>query len=428
MNKYIQESLKYILRSNVVISPYIRQINRLYALNAEELYNYNEKRFLKIFRRAITKSVFYKKLYSEHSITINDVTSLKDIIKLPKIEKKMVNVNPKALLTVPGFFIPESHTSGTTGAPLIVYNDYFSCLREQAYHYVFRERRGFKYGQRMVSLRGHLGREQMKLKVHISNTLYLSSYQINEDNIEKYYHEILSFNPVAIEGYPSSLYNMCFLFKNKNLKLNISRCFTSSETLFQYQRKMIEEILNTEIHDLYGNTERTICLAECMNHNGYFSQPGYSINEFKDDCIITTSLINSCFPLIRYKVDDIVSLRLPPLGTVPELSIVDSIEGRIEDVIIAKDGSLIGRLNFLFKNLSNIKLAQILQKKKGEMIINVVPDGIFSENEKEKLLANIDKRIGLDNINVNVSLVDDREIIYTNRNKFRQVISDIKHA
>jgi phenylacetate-CoA ligase len=421
MNKYIKETLKYALRSNIVIYPFVRKIEKLY--NQEEEGRYKEERFLEIFKKAITKSEFYKKLYKDNGITINDIQSISDISKLPIIDKKMVNANPQLLLTVPKFLASRSITGGTTGAPLTVYNDYFAILREQAYHYIFRNRRGFKYGNRLVSLRGHLGPNLLKLKIPVSNTLYLSCEQINAQTIERYYQEILSFQPVAIEGYPSTLYNICCLFKDKNLKLTIPKCFTSSESLFDFQRKMIEEILNTEIYDYYGATERTISLAECIDHRGYFSQPGYSINEFRDDCIITTSLINSSFPLIRYKVDDIVSLTESLTFIDSELCIINSIDGRVSDNIITKDGSYIGRSNLIFKGINHIKLAQVVQTEKGIIAINIVPDGDFSEKEKSKIIAHIDERIGLDNIEFTISIVDDSQIIYTQSNKFRQVVS-----
>ena len=426
MNKYFDETIKYALRSNLMIFPFVKKVKKLYKLAEDELFQVNNERFLKIFRKAIVKSDFYNKLYKDHGITLRDINSLADITKLPVIDKKMIQDNPDRLLTVPKFFTWESHTAGSTGTPLTVYWDYFSLLREQAYFYVYRRRRGFKYGNRLVSLRGHLNRVLRELKIGLSNTLYLSSYQINEQTIEYYYQRILTYKPVAIEGYPSSLYGLCCFIKDKNLHLSIPVCFTSSETLFDFQRKLIEDVLNTKIYDNYGNTERTIFLAECIDHRGYFSQPGYSINEFRDDCVITTSLINSSFPLIRYKVNDVVSLAASPKLIDSELCIVDFINGRTEDNIIAKDGSRIGNLYHLFKELKNVKLAQILQHARGIITINIVPDGIFSEEEKTKLITKIDERIGLDNIDFTIASIDSSQIIYTERNKFRQIVSTVQ--
>jgi len=425
--KYVKEVLKHCFRSNLLISPFVKEIEKFYGLSEAELHAAVNARFLKIFRKAITKSPFYKKLYAELGISINDIKSVEDLSKLPVIDRYMVNRDPTKLLTTPKLFLNKSHTSGSTGAPLTVYNDYFSVLRERAYHYVFRKRCGFTYGKnKLASFRGDIKRDLLKLKIDISNVLFLSCYQINQDTVKKYYDELETFAPDAIEGFPSSLYNLCFLFKENGLKLSIPKCFTSSETLFDYERKLIEETLNTELYDHYGNTERTIALDECLDHRGYFAQPGYSINEFQDDCVITTSLINSSFPLIRYKVPDIITLNPEPSFANGELCIVKSIDGRIEDNIVAKDGTKHGIVYHLFEGVQKIKLAQIVQEEIGRIEINIIPDGNFSDSEKIKFLKNIDQRIGLDNMECNINIVDDSKIIYSERNKFRQIVSLLK--
>ncbi len=62
-------------------------------------------------------------------------------------------------------------------------------------------------------LRGNLGKKDTMMYVHISNTLYLSSYNINEQTVWAYYKGIEKRSPRAIEGYPSSLYNLALLLK-----------------------------------------------------------------------------------------------------------------------------------------------------------------------------------------------------------------------
>ena len=90
IKKYLFETIKYALRSYPIIRPYIKEVDRLYTMNAEELKQRNEKRFLEIFRRAYDKSPFYHKLYTEEGIRKEDITCLEDIKKLPVITKDMV--------------------------------------------------------------------------------------------------------------------------------------------------------------------------------------------------------------------------------------------------------------------------------------------------------------------------------------------------
>lgn len=424
---YIKETLKYLFRSQLFIRKHVSEIEKLYNLDPDSLEEYKNNLFLKNFRLAINYSPFYKKLYAEAGITEDMIKSVKDIEKLPIIDKTMIRhcsddlipSNNKKRLTT-------ASTSGSTGTPLTVYRNYYSILRDYAYYYVFRKRRGFEYGQRLVSIKGNLDRNIKTMNLHLSNTLYLSSYNINEDIVLNiYYKKIKDFKPVAIEGYPSSIYNICCILKEHNLQLNIPVVFTTSETLFDYQRDIIEEVMNTQIYDYYGNCERSVSLLECIDHRGYYESPGFAILEFENNTPITTSLINLSYPLIRYKVDDVVTLSEDRRYKDGEYDTVKSIEGRLDDIIITKNGSKIGRLGFLFMNLKGIKKAQIVQTQIGIIDVNIVPDGIFRSEDQEYLKDIIDQRIGLNNIDLNINLISENDIIYTKMNKFRVIVSKL---
>lgn len=43
MNKYLKESVKYLLRSYPVIYPYIKEIERMYNMSHDELQERNER-------------------------------------------------------------------------------------------------------------------------------------------------------------------------------------------------------------------------------------------------------------------------------------------------------------------------------------------------------------------------------------------------
>lgn len=277
----------------------------MYSMDAKTLRARNSRRFVGLFRRAYDRSPFYRQLYMEAGIHREDIRSIDDIGKLPIVTKEMIRHEPELLLTRSKRGLVKNHTSGTTGTPLTVYESWPALWREQAYFVAYRRRCGYDYGKPLVSLRGNLGKEDTTLKVHVSNTLYLSSYNLNAATLRTYYDAIRRHKPVAIEGYPSSLYALALLLRDAGLTLSIPVAFTSSETLLESQRAVIEQQLGTRIYDHYGTTERTIRLSEAKE-GGYHEDPGYSINEYREDGVITTSLINEAFPLIRYKVDDII--------------------------------------------------------------------------------------------------------------------------
>lgn len=423
MKKYLKETIKYILRSYPVIRRYIKEIDKFYDLPPKELWQRNEQMFLKVFREAYDHSPFYHSLYKNAGIKKENIRSIADLSRLPVITKEMVKEHGKELLTSPHWELIKNHTSGTTGTPLEVYEDWPAIWREQAYLYCYRKRCGFTYGQPLVSLRGNLEKNETYMKVHISNTLYLSSYNINQNTIVTYYQQIVKHKPVAIEGYPSSLYALALLLRDNNMQLHIPLAFTSSESLLDYQRELIQSQMDTVIYDMFGTTERTIQLCESINHNGYYEAPGYSINEYTEDGEITTSLINISFPLIRYQGNDIMELMNLP-GENKQVR-VKSIQGRKSTYLEGIDGTKYSGalLTRVFKDITTIDNAQFIQKQKGEVVLNVVEGDRFTEKDAEKLKAAVFEQLGANNFTIRINSIKADEIIYTSHNKFNYVLN-----
>lgn len=420
LKKYIYESIKYALRSYPIIRPYIKEVEKLYAMTPEQLRKRNEQRFLKIFRRAYDKSPFYRKLYTEAGIKKEDIKTLDDMTKLPIITKDMVRQHADEMLTVPRWMVIAANTSGTTGTPLRIYESWPAIWLKHAFIYCSRRNYGFSMGERIVSLRGHLDKQISCLKVHISNTLYLSSYNINKTTIKQYYEQILRFKPKAIEGYPSSLYSLALFLKDEGLSISIPLTFTSSETILEYQRVLIEKQFGTKVYDFYGMTESTISLEESIHHDGYYERPGFSINEYLEDGEICTSLISADFPMIRYRSNDIMEL-----DDSNERIMIKSILGRTDDYVICKDGSMVSRIDFI-ESGEHIKACQWVQDTKGELTILIVPDKGFSEKDSRFVYNETLKRVGQNNMNISIKIVSLDGLIYSRRGKFKLIVNNVK--
>lgn len=428
--KYIKESLKYLLRSSFFINKYVEEIDALYEMTPMELKMRNEKRFLEIFNKAFTSSAYYRNLCKSVGVTsIDDIKHIEDIVKLPILTKDMLKKHGKELLTCKEKGLIKNHTSGTTGTPLTVYQDWKSVWKEQAYFVCYRKRCGYNYGEPMVSLRGNLTRDEIYLKIHVSNTLFLSSYNINSKTAETYHRLIEKHHPKAIEGYPSSLYSLALVLKDKGLECHIPVAFTSSETLFDYQRKLIEKIFHTQVYDHYGTTERTIRLEESFDHNGYFEDPGYGIEEYYDDHIISTSLINDVFPLIRYKTDDRIVLKegvnKSSQGFIDNAGGIECVVGRTDDILVCKDGSMVTRVDFIEEG-EHIKACQWIQNEKGKLEIRIAPDEGFNDKDKEFVIEETLMRCGHGNMDITTKVCSMDEMIYSKRGKFKLIVNNLQ--
>lgn len=428
--KYIKESLKYLLRSSFFINKYVEEIDALYEMTPMELKMRNEKRFLEIFNKAFTSSAYYRNLCKSVGVTsIDDIKHIEDIVKLPILTKDMLKKHGKELLTCKEKGLIKNHTSGTTGTPLTVYQDWKSVWKEQAYFVCYRKRCGYNYGEPMVSLRGNLTRDEIYLKIHVSNTLFLSSYNINSKTAETYHRLIEKHHPKAIEAYPSSLYSLALVLKDKGLECHIPVAFTSSETLFDYQRKLIEKIFHAQVYDHYGTTERTIRLEESFDHNGYFEDPGYGIEEYYDDHIISTSLINDVFPLIRYKTDDRIVLKeginKSSQGFIDNAGGIERVVGRTDDILVCKDDSMVTRVDFIEEG-EHIKACQWIQNEKGKLEIRIAPDEGFTNKDVDFVIEETLKRCGHGNMDIRTKVCSMDEMIFSKRGKFKLIVNNLQ--
>lgn len=416
MKKYLKETIKHFLRSYPFIRKYVKEFEGYSQMTSEELRERNNKRFLEILHRAYNKSPFYKKFYDDAGVDIKNIRGIEDICKLPVLTKDMVRAHTDEILTVPKWLCVKGYTSGTTGAPLKFYSSWESIWSKRACVYNYRKKCGYTYGKDVLaSLRGNLSAHEAKLWVGLSKTLFLSSYCLNFDTVQDYYEAILEKQPKAIEGYPHSLYALACNLEEKGLSCHIPVCFTSSENLSAHQRIIIEKVLHTQIFDWYGVSENTIILAEKMSHDGYYEIPGYSINEYAEDYVLATSLINDGFPLIRYRVDDIIVFK--------DGNII-GFNGRTNDCFIGKDGTLYNDI-FFFEDILPIKYSQLVQLEDGTLNLNIVPHQNIPITEKhiDKLNKMIDDKIGLNNIDLSINIIDESQIIFSKRGKFNMIVN-----
>lgn len=398
----------------------LEKIIYLSNLSKQKLLGLKEQEFIKQFRNAFENSKFYKKLYQSHGITINSVKNLSDAGKLPVIDKSIVKKNSSELLTRSRFSVFKAHSSGTTGTPLQVYRDFSSTIKEYAYGHFFQQMHGYQLGDPVVSLRGVLNRNTVSYFDKSNNVLYISSFHLSAGKMAEIHKLITDFQPKVIKAYPSSMHILAAELYKADLNLHIPLAFTSSEVLHDFQREMVEKVFHTKIFDWYGNAEQTVAFGQ-FNDLLYREFPLYSHTEFEDNHLITTGFINRVFPLIRYRVDDAVRLAASSNGAWA----IQKIEGRDDDYVIVKGGQRIGRLDLAFKKIEQLLGAQIIQKKEGEIIVNLIQDKGFSRVECKQLEQNLRALLGT-NCLIQFEKIETQELIRSKKGKFNLVVSQIK--
>lgn len=146
------------------------------------------------------------------------------------------------------------------------------------------------------------------------NQLLLSIHSLNDQTVEKYVQKIEEFKPVFMQGHPSAFYFISEWIKKRNYSLNtkIKAIFTTGETLYEDQREIIEHSFKCIVLQNYGQGESVVGAIECPLKSGYHEVSELGLIEVLRNPatgqseIVGTSLWNTVFPFIRYRIEDTV--------------------------------------------------------------------------------------------------------------------------
>ncbi len=183
------------------------------------------------------------------------------------------------------------------------------------------------------------------------------------------------------------------------------------------------------VRDQYGSAEMAGFFAEC-EHGRYHVAPEYGIVEVVDADgapvpiggmgeLCLTGFINPAMLLIRYLIGDAGRLSASSCACGRHAPVVESVEGRIDDVIITPSGRHVGRLDPAFKGMVGIRESQILQTASDQVLVRIVSDD-RSQVNGAGLVSNLTERIGTD-VHIRIEFVD--SIGKEANGKFRSVKS-----
>lgn len=371
-----------------------------------------------------------------------DYASREDLENWPVLEKEDVRKNPKAFLSDnprPRFVVWE-HTSGTTGSPLKV----ALSRKEIRFWYALFEARWRRwYGVNRENRWAIIGGRQVAAPAAVKppfwvwngsfRQLYLSAYHLSPDSARFYIQALVSQKVDYIYAYSSALYALALSGEAQNvLPPRLKAVVTNAEPLLAVQREKIRNYFGCPVYETYGMSEMVAGASECKSGRMHL-WPDAGIYEVQDDsgnlsrtgtgALVATGLFHEAMPLIRYRVGDRVQLsdRESQCSCGAKLPVLESVEGRCDDMIMTRDGKMIGRMDPVFKNGLPILEAQIIQESLSEIRVLVVPQKGYTAQTDAEIAERIKERVGP----VSVKIERTERIPRTGNGKFRAVISKV---
>lgn len=384
----------------------------------DQLLDYQNKMFLDLIKESFLYVPYYINLSKETDLSINDFKDIQDIKLLPILKKSMIRGNENNFVNNKYDVkkLLKGGTSGTTGTPLKLYFDNQTFSKRWAFELRLRNWAGLNnvYKPRRVQFTGRdiipeYQKSQVFWRYNIpSNTLHCSTSNINANSVSLYLKAINEFKPEFIDGFPTAISVFVKLCMQKGYKLpSVKAVRVSAETLFDEDRKIIEEGFKTKVFNQFGSSESS-CFCSDNEFGEMLVHPEFGLFEVIDDNsndveptgtgkVITTSFINHIMPLIRYDLGDLVE-RGEKVTSFEGKNFerLDLVYGRIDDILEIPGKGYIARLTPIFKNIQDIIESQIILKNKFQLLIKLVVTESFDKSQIITLEKNTRKKVGND--------------------------------
>jgi phenylacetate-CoA ligase len=331
-------------------------------------------------------------------------------------------------------------TGGSTGEPVLLYLDRKGLAMQKATRQYHERLVTNVAGARQVQLRGARydpilpGDSQFAVKSFDGKTLYLNSYTLSRETARHFYDAWNRFKPEAVFAYPSTLSEFASMVQSDGADITTpTAVITSSETLLGEQRSLIEKVLGTPVHDFYGLTECECIAFEREVNDDYVVDSHVCLVELlvgdrpaeagEVAEIVITHLHNFAQPLIRFRTGDMAVGAIN--GQLPNgsWSRLKSIQGRVQESLIAHDGAQISLVAFNMHAAfwMNVMAYQFVQSSPGHASMRLKVLAPLDDNEMRLIRKEItNKAQG----RVSIEFLQVSRLFRTGRGKTPRVVSE----
>ncbi len=381
----------------------------------ERLAAHVDDRLSWMVKHAAAHCPYYQDSFKRHGIDTDGFAGRADLEALPLIGREELRDNAEEMLPTgqEREHLRKASTGGSSGVPVHFYrHDERNYATELAFITRFRGWAGLRDTSRELVMAGGLRDEKDQRALWTldrrRNNLFLSSDDISRDNFAWMLGLARNFGPICVRGYPSALAAFAGLLLETGETFPVRAVFTSSETLYDAQRRRIEKAFSAKVFDLYGHSERVVCAAECDRHEGYHVFSEYGVLELIDaegkpvteegavGEVVGTTLLQDYFPLIRYRTGDLAVYTAERCSCGRPFPLIRRPDGRLQELLVAKGErkismTSVNRHDDLFDAVDQF---QFHQSEIGRARLKVVPGPNFNEAEAAKILEALASHCG----------------------------------
>ena len=387
----------------------------LFNAPRETIEAFQVERLEKLLRHAYQTTPYYRELLKTES---------PDISQIPPLEKKNIREQLAELCST-AFTTEqriENATGGSTGTPLVFYQDRNYWNQRNLSVYYFDRWAGWNFGGPQLIIWGAPadleddGHWKHRLSNFWRNQYWLNGFRLTDKAMLAMFEQMNQYPPQTILAYPSSLYQFATFLSDNGLipKWQLKGIISSAEMLHPHYRSLAEIIFKASVYNRYGGREVGLIAMECaegrmhINARDLYLEIDSPDPYSKPGEILVTQLNNYAMPFIRYRIGDIGMLSDEPCPCGNDLPILAELLGRTTATFRTKTGTLIhgGYFTRQFYGLKGVNQFQIIQETLKHCVLKVVANERWTEATRRHLVQCIQKALGGDVV-VTVEFVED---------------------
>ena len=414
-----------------------------FAWSRERLEAYQDEQLRQVVRCAWEHVPFYRRRFEALGLTPDDVTTVRDLPKLPLLEKADLRAAGRGLLAdnVPEADLHVSRTGGSTGTPLTIYSSGEALERMYGFFWA-RDRIGLEFGMPYAAFGANLVVPPSRTRPPFwrenraaRQTLY-SVYHLSPETLEAYVANLATRRFEYYEGYATPLVLLArhLLAHPRPFAKYPRAVFCTSEELQPLFRETIERAFQTRVFNQYGQDEKVTCITEYACGHMHYDMD-FGIIEFlpvgrTEDGrplaeMVCTGFQNFAAPLLRYRVGDLAVPADEGVRCDAHAGpVVESILGRTGHVLIDKRGRLFHNITAIARDCRNIEMMQCIQCEPGAVEVRVARGPDYTADDERILRDQFARR--MDKMEFQVVYVDGPEQFERTRlGKFLSIVSRI---
>ncbi len=401
---------------------------------------YQDIRIRHFLQRAVAATPYYRGGNWPNIGSWTDIRGIQDLSSLPVIQKQHVQEQANSFVnpTIPVGRCIDVHTSGTTGSGLhfkatraAIREQWSVWFRYRSWHGISASHWCGYFGGRSVVPIEERQPPYWRINVPGRQVLF-STYHLSPESVSSYVCEMRRRRLTWLHGYPSVLSQIASLIVEQGIELGyeVKWITTGAESLLPFQRAVIRRAFGVEPREHYGMAEGVANFSECPLGRLHVDED-FSAVEFLATSdpqlfrVVGTNLSNWATPLVRYEMSDLAKISDASCPCGRPGRIVDSVDGRKEDYVVLRDGSKVGRMDHIFKDMVRIRESQIVQRQPGVMVFRIVRGEGYSIADERLLNAEVRARLG-DQAEYTIEYVE--KVPRTAMGKLRLVVSSIDEA